>query len=116
MHKEWWHKAQAAQYQGCRKHLNGHRWNRVVYLRIQRQQGTAVEEKKRKAEKEENALEIALPTVAKNYNHPEELQQRSKGVADEANVEERTQSSSPASDSTVTCTAEQLPSARFFLH
>jgi hypothetical protein len=58
-------------------------------LRIQRKKRSAVEKKQRQAEKEEHALEVALPPIAENYDHPEKLRQRSCREPNQPDIDER---------------------------
>jgi hypothetical protein len=63
-------------------------WRCIIDLSVEREKRSTVEEKQRQAEKEEDALKIALTAIAEDYHHPEELQQCSGGVTDEPNVDQ----------------------------
>lgn len=51
-------------------------WRRrgVIKLRVQREKTAAANQREGQAEKEEDALKVALAALAENHNHPEERQ------------------------------------------
>jgi hypothetical protein len=85
-------------------------------LRVQRQQRGAEEKNDRQAQKEKNALEIPLPPVAKNHDHPKERQQGSRRQHDQPQIQIKVQMGFASGDSMLLLTARQSPSARLILH
>src|SRR5712692_11839586 len=81
--------AQPSRNDDNRKLIDPHGRLQVMNLRIQGQQRSGVKKEKRQTQKEENALKIALPSVAENHHHPEKLQQRPERVADKPDVDQR---------------------------
>jgi len=61
------------------KNSKGSRQNAVVQLRVQRQQRASEKENEHQAKKKEDALEIALSSMSKDDNHPEQRQKRPCG-------------------------------------
>jgi hypothetical protein len=76
--KQWRQERQPNTNQTSRKRLQCCARLRVVNLRINRQQRSAVKQEQRERQKEKHALKIPLPSVAKDYHHPEQHQQRSQ--------------------------------------
>src|SRR5438477_8409287 len=81
--------AQARDNDGDRKSSQTDRQLAVINLGIENQKRSAVEKKQRQAREEENPLEVALPPIANNHDHPEQRKQRAPGQPDQSNVEKR---------------------------
>ena len=60
---------------------------RVIDLRVEGEERTAVETEQGEAEEEKDTFKVALATVAEDDDHPEEHQESARGKTDQADVE-----------------------------
>jgi|SRR5271169_3530132 len=72
----------------CKSHQSGGR-RAIVKFRVQGEQAAAKKASECQAKEEKNTLEIALPAMPQDHNHPEKGEQSSSRENDESEVKER---------------------------